>query len=288
MSHKTDLTPKIISMEKAHPVRIGAVLKEARKKARLSQKDLAEMMNVTRNTVINWEANKNKPDYDTVPELCAILGISLNDLFGMQKDTALSPLEERLVENFRLLSPISRAVVDKMVSTMLQEEMNAKDKVLKTQFRIFEQIPGSVAAGTGNYIPIEPPTYCFLRKNDRNNRADAIFRVSGHSMEPVYHNDDRVYIEYTSSAEPGEDVVCSSADGCVIKRVDDDHTLYSLNEAFPYGEKSEDDHVQVFGRVLGIVSSSDRPEREDEELLEEFFQDEIRDFRKKHKLSDWD
>lgn len=93
---------------------------------------------------------------------------------------------------------------------------------------------GSVAAGAGNYIPVEPPTYCFLRKSDRNSQADAIVRVSGHSMEPVYHNDDMVYIEYSNAAEPGEDVVCSSADGCVIKRVDDDHTLYSLNDAYPY------------------------------------------------------
>ena len=278
----------VISIKKKQSVKIGAILKEYRKKAGISQKDLAEMMDVSRNTVINWEADKNKPDYDTLPDLCSVLGISLTDLFGVQRDTVLSPLEERLIRNFRMLTPISRSVVDKMISAMLQEEMNARDKVLKTQFRIFEEIPGSVAAGTGNYVPNEPPAYCFLRKNDRNAKANAIIRVSGQSMEPVYHDTDLVYIEYTQAADPGEDVVCSSADGCVIKRVDDDHTLYSLNTALPYGEKSEDDHVQVFGRVLGIVSSSDRPEKEDVELLEDFFQDEIRDFRKEHHLKEWD
>ena len=278
----------VISIKKKSSVKIGAILKEARNKAGLSQRDLADMMEVSRNTVINWEADKNKPDYDTLPELCAMLGISITDLFGVQKNTSLSPLEERLIRNFRLLTPISRSVVDKMISAMLQEEMNARDKALKTQFRLFEEIPGSVAAGTGNYVPNDPPAYCFLRKNDRNAKADAIIRVSGRSMEPVYHDADMVYIEYTSAADPGEDVVCSSVDGCVIKRVDDDHTLYSLNAALPYGKKTEDDHVQVFGRVLGIVSSSDRPEKEDVELLEDFFQDEIRDFRKEHHLREWD
>ena len=294
MSTKKDLIQvqtsesNVISIKKKQSVKIGAILKEYRKKAGISQKDLAEMMDVSRNTVINWEADKNKPDYDTLPELCAVLGLSLTDLFGVQRDTVLSPLEERLIRNFRLLTPSSMSVVDKMISAMLQEEMNARDKVLKTQFRLFEEIPGSVAAGTGSYIPNEPPAYCFLRKNDRNAKANAIIRVSGQSMEPVYHDADLVYIEYTKAADPGEDVVCSSADGCVIKRVDDDHTLYSLNTALPYGEKSEDDHVQVFGRVLGIVSSSDRPEKEDVELLEDFFQDEIRDFRKEHHLREWD
>ena len=278
----------VISIKKKSSVKIGAILKEARNKAGLSQRELADMMEVSRNTVINWEADKNKPDYDTLPELCAVLGISVTDLFGVQKDTSLSPLEERLISNFRLLTPISRSVVDKMISAMLQEEMNARDKALKTQFRLFEEIPGSVAAGAGNYVPNEPPAYCFLRKNDRNAKADAIIRVSGRSMEPVYHDMDMVYIQYTTAADPGEDVVCSSTDGCVIKRVDDDHTLYSLNSALPYGMKSDDDHVQVFGRVLGIVSSSDQPEKEDAELLEDFFQDEIRDFRKEHHLRDWD
>ena len=278
----------VIPIKNNCSVKIGAILKEARNKAGLSQRELADMMEVSRNTVINWEADKNKPDYDTLPELCAVLGISITDLFGVQKDTSLSPLEERLISNFRLLTPISRSVVDKMISAMLQEEMNARDKALKTQFRLFEEIPGSVAAGAGNYVPNEPPAYCFLRKNDRNAKADAIIRVSGRSMEPVYHDMDMVYIQYTTAADPGEDVVCSSADGCVIKRVNDDHTLYSLNSTLPYGMKSDDDHVQVFGRVLGIVSSSDQPEKEDAELLEDFFQDEIRDFRKEHHLREWD
>ena len=278
----------VIPIKNNCSVKIGAILKEARNKAGLSQRELADMMEVSRNTVINWEADKNKPDYDTLPELCAVLGISITDLFGVQKDTSLSPLEERLISNFRLLTPISRSVVDKMISAMLQEEMNARDKALKTQFRLFEEIPGSVAAGAGSYVPNEPPAYCFLRKNDRNAKADAIIRVSGRSMEPVYHNMDMVYIQYTTAADPGEDVVCSSADGCVIKRVNDDHTLYSLNSTLPYGMKSDDDHVQVFGRVLGIGSSSDQPEKEDAELLEDFFQDEIRDFRKEHHLRDWE
>ena len=88
-------------------------------------------------------------------------------------------------------------------------------------------------------------------------------------------------------ADPGEDVVCYSADGCVIKRVNTDKTLYSLNPAYPYGQKSDDDNVRVFGKVMGIVSSSDRPAKSDEALLEDYFQDEIRDFKRDHHLDDW-
>jgi hypothetical protein len=37
--------------------------------------------------------------------------------------------------------------------------------------------------------------------------------------------------------DPGEDVVCSSADGMVIKRVTADRKLMSVNPALPYGDK---------------------------------------------------
>jgi len=53
----------------------------------------------------------------------------------------------------------------------------------------------------------------------------------------------------------------TTADGAVIKRMYD-NKLYSLNPRYPedpqypYGEKGEDDHVQVIGRVLGTVSAT--------------------------------
>ncbi len=34
------------------------------------------------------------------------------------------------------------------------------------------------------------------------------------------------------------------------------YKLYSLNPQYPYGEKGEDDHVQVIGKVLGTVSAT--------------------------------
>ena len=98
------------------PIMFGALLKERRKQARLSQKDFAEMMNVTRNTIINWEADKSKPDYNMLPEVCTLLNIKLHELFQMPAENGLSELENRIVENVRKLNPTSRRVVDKMIS----------------------------------------------------------------------------------------------------------------------------------------------------------------------------
>lgn len=268
----------------ASPLQFGALLKARRKQARLSQREFAEMMHVTRNTVINWEADKSKPDYTLIPDLCALLNIRLHELFHMPPENGLNPLENRIVENVRTLCPASRRVVDKMVSAMVEEELRARDAELKASFAIFLRRPGSLAAGVGSEVPDLPPEYAFLRRNDVNARADGIALVDGSSMEPVYHSGDYVYYKTASSADPGEDVLVDTDDGAVIKRVAADRTLYSVNPAFPYPKKSEHNSLVIRGRVLGVVSSSDRPSREDAAALEELFSEELREFRTLHGL----
>lgn len=268
------------------PVMFGSLIKERRKKTKLSQKDFADMMHVTRNTIINWEADKSKPDYSLIPELCSLLNIQIHELFHMQAENGLSDLEDRVVGNIRLLSSTSRRVIDKMISTMVEEELLAKDKALKETFAIFVKRPGSIAAGVGNFVPEEAPEYVFLRKNHINARADGIALVDGKSMEPVYHDGDYVYYEEASTADPGEDVLVDTDDGAVIKRVDDDHTLYSVNPAIPYPKKNDQNTLVIRGRVLGVVASSDRPSKDDLGILEELFVDEIREFNEEYGINE--
>ena len=272
----------------ARQVLFGKLMKERRSNARLTQGEFAEMMHVTRNTVINWEADKSKPDYSLIPEICSILGIQLHELFHMEAGLALSDLENRVVSNLRTLSPASRRVVDKMVHTMAEEECLAKDKAMKKTYNLFLNRPGMVAAGPGDYVPEEPPTYVFLRRNTINAKADGIVRVHGESMEPVYHNGDYVYYEEAETALPGEDVIVDTDEGAVIKRLDDDMTLYSVNPAIPYPAKNEDNSLTIRGKVLGTVHSSDRPSKEDAALLEELFVDEIREFKEEHGVYEWE
>ena len=74
--------------------------------------------------------------------------------------------------------------------------------------------------------------------------------------------------------------ITTTADGAVIKRMYD-NKLYSLNPRYPedpqypYGEKGEDDHVQVIGRVLGTVSADEIPDAEDVVILREIKVEEL-------------
>lgn len=271
-----------VSSETVHPS-FGAVLQKYRRQNGATQTVLAEMLGTTRNTITNWESGRSKPDLDTTIQLCAMFGIPVHELLGLPGGDIQSGAERRLLSNFRRLSPVGQNVVEKLASTMLHEEELARDDLLRNSFMLLEEHSTPVAAGNGCEFNNEPPEYFFVRKNGYNEKADAVVRVSGASMEPLYHNGDLLYIQYADYADDGEDVVCSTADGAVVKRLKN-RKLYSLNKELPFGEKNEDDHVRVIGRVLGVVSSDELPNEDDIPILEELMSKEIREFCERHRI----
>ena len=60
--------------------KIGRFIAERRKKAGLTQMQLAEKLNITDRAVSKWETGRAMPDSAIMLELCGILGISVNDL----------------------------------------------------------------------------------------------------------------------------------------------------------------------------------------------------------------
>lgn len=62
--------------------KIGKFIAENRKKKNLTQEALAEKLNISKNAVSKWERGLNLPDTSIMPELCEIIGITLNELFA--------------------------------------------------------------------------------------------------------------------------------------------------------------------------------------------------------------
>ena len=73
--------------------------------------------------------------------------------------------------------------------------------------------------------------------------------------------------------------ITTTADGAVIKQMYE-NKLYSLNPQYPYGEKNEDDHVQVVGKVIGTVSADEIPDAEDSAILKELLSEELYEFER--------
>ena len=59
---------------------LGNKILQLRKKANFSQEQLAEKINVTRQTISKWELNETTPDIKQAKELSKIFKISLDEL----------------------------------------------------------------------------------------------------------------------------------------------------------------------------------------------------------------
>lgn len=64
---------------------IGEKLFELRKSRNLTQDDVAEKLEVTRQTVSKWEPNQSTPDFDKIVPLCELYGITPNELLTEEK-----------------------------------------------------------------------------------------------------------------------------------------------------------------------------------------------------------
>lgn len=60
--------------------KIGKFISEERKKKNYTQKQLAEILNISDRTISKWECGKGLPDVSLLQPLCKELGISVNEL----------------------------------------------------------------------------------------------------------------------------------------------------------------------------------------------------------------
>lgn len=59
----------------------GKTIKSLREKRKLTQKELAEQINVSDKTISKWETEKGLPDVSVIEELAKALGVSITDLW---------------------------------------------------------------------------------------------------------------------------------------------------------------------------------------------------------------
>lgn len=55
-------------------------LKAARVNAGLTQEDVARELNISKNTVVNYEAYRSKPDIETAVKLAKLYGMTVDDI----------------------------------------------------------------------------------------------------------------------------------------------------------------------------------------------------------------
>ena len=64
--------------------KIGSLIYELRKDKNMTQKQIAELMNISDKTISKWERGLGCPDISLLPELSQILGVSIDQILSGQ------------------------------------------------------------------------------------------------------------------------------------------------------------------------------------------------------------
>mgnify|MGYP001851850077 FL=1 len=66
-------------------VKIGKFIAKLRKEKKMTQQELADLLNVTDRAISNWENGRRMPDVTFFKPLCEILDISVNELVAGER-----------------------------------------------------------------------------------------------------------------------------------------------------------------------------------------------------------
>jgi len=110
---------------------IGLILKRLRLQAGKTQEEVARQLKRRQQVISHWETGYAQPDANTLFEICAIYGVTVDEAFGFQRGRqeplALTPTERRLVERFRAAeSPIREAALRLLQVEPLDQELPKK------------------------------------------------------------------------------------------------------------------------------------------------------------------
>ena len=130
---------------------LGKNILNLRKREKLSQEQLAEKMNVTRQTISKWELNETTPDIKQAKELSKIFKISLDEL----TDNDIKNILVERVSNTEKLAGIIIKIL----------------KVIGVSFIIFliiDIIALVIFTSTGNFTSIESEATILCELEDTN------------------------------------------------------------------------------------------------------------------------
>ena len=232
---------------------VGEQIKKYRNIKGMTQQDIADALGESSGRVIyNWEKGIGRPDCDKLARLCDLLGVSADELIGC-KSMAQRPTatEWNTLQKYRALDEHGKEVVDYLIDSEYRRVATMARKPKARMLKVdFYNYPAS--AGTGNFLENEVLEQILVTESREAEEADYVIPVSGDSMEPTYHDGDKVFVEKCNAIEVGE-VGIFVVNGDVYIKELGSKCLISHNEKYKPIPLTENDSVYCCGRVIGAV-----------------------------------
>ncbi len=255
--------------------KIGLRIKEARLEANLTLEELGDKVGLTKSTVTKYERGEIKTlDVGKIKEFANCLNVTSSYLAGWEdidytynpssnndvlkvKETeesygTYSYEEEKLIQNYRSLSPHDKDIVD----YILEKSATKLDKVREDDYPYDYKVVNlygdcRVSAGLGCTIFDNPSTETIKVPNTSEFRyADYAIYVCGNSMEPKYFDGDIVIVQLASSIDIGETGIFVIDGEGYIKKLGK-NKLISFNKK--YDPIKIDENTRCMGKVIGKI-----------------------------------
>ena len=228
-------------------------IKEYRLRKGMTQQELAEALGESSGRVIyHWEKGSGRPDCEKIAKLCDLLEVSADELIGCKvmhhRPTAT---EWNMIQKYRALDEHGKEIVDYLIEVEHKRIAVAEKKPKLRMLKIdYYALPAS--AGTGNFLDSEFADELLVPESDIAEQADFVISVGGDSMEPTFHNGDKVFVEKCDSVDIGE-IGIFVVNGDVFIKERGNNQLISHNQKYNPIVLTEHDSAFCCGRVLGSV-----------------------------------
>ena len=114
-------------------MKIATIIKEARISRDMTQMNLADAMGVSYQAVSNWERGNSMPDIAKLEDLCQVLGLTVEQLLGMENPTAAAV--EKAIRAEELTVEELTAVAPALSPKELKKQMKAQKKQKKLKVK---------------------------------------------------------------------------------------------------------------------------------------------------------
>ena len=232
---------------------IGERIKAARTNKNLTQGEFAKLIGAKSASVVSsWDMGVAKPDCERLAAICQVLGVTPDNLLGFQSD-AYTTSEISVIHKYRALDDRGRTVVNNILNTEYEIVCAAVQKKKARVIRLdYYTMPAS--AGTGTFLDSEEAIDIFVPECAEAEEADFVLSVSGDSMEPTFHDGDKIYISKQDAINVGEIGIFVINGDAYVKELGNGK-LISHNEKYKPITLKSDDSIFCCGRVLGVVQS---------------------------------
>jgi len=232
---------------------IGEQIKKYRNIRGMTQQDIADALGESSGRVIyNWEKGIGRPDCDKLAKLCDLLGVSADELIGCKSMTQRPTATEwTTLQKYRALDEHGKEVVDYLIDSEYKRVAALTRKPKPRMYKIdWFTLPAS--AGTGNILDSDLAEELLVPESAEAEQADFVISVGGDSMEPTYHDGDKVFVEKCDSVNIGEVGIFVLNGDVYIKELGN-QCLISHNEKYKPIRIGENDSVYCCGKALGVV-----------------------------------